>query len=199
MLPEKKGEFRFVPEVDPQALLNEAVKELKKEDPALFIIFLLCLGAGLRRNEIDKLLWSRIDWDQNRVELVRTRFFGGKSVASLRRIRVPATFINELRQFRGDAPSESFVIPSPVSPRLNGTYRHYRCKKAFSELCLWLDAKGIKNDEKKMHILRKHFGDVICRQHGIYKASKALGHASVLVTEMHYASEPEEVEVRFEI
>jgi integrase len=195
----KKGEFRFVPEVDPQVLLSLAVKELKKDKPALFIIFLLCLGAGLRRNEIDKLLWSRIDWSKNRVEVGRTSFSSAKSVASMRKTRVPSSFIEELRHFRGDAPHDAFVIPSTVEPRANGTYRHYRCKKEFTELCSWLHSNGIKNDEKKMHTLRKHFGDVICQEHGIYKASKALGHASVLVTEMHYASEPEEVEVPFRL
>lgn len=196
---ETKQEYRFVPEADPQVLLNSAIEELKKDKPSLFIIFILSLGAGLRRNEVDKLTWARIDWSNKRIEVSRTAFFLGKSIASLRKIKIPPAFIEELRFFRGDAKQDAFVIPSAVTPRLNGSYRHYRCKKEFTELCAWLDGKGIKNDEKKIHTLRKHYGNVICQQHGIYKASKALGHSSVLVTEMHYAAEPDEVEVPFDL
>ena len=44
----------------------------------------------------------------------------------------------------------------------------------------WLREKGLKT--KPLHTFRKEFGSLVCDRHGIYAASRALRHASVVVT-----------------
>jgi len=44
-------------------LLQQARHELAEEDPDGFLAILLALTAGLRRGEIDQLLWRKVDLD----------------------------------------------------------------------------------------------------------------------------------------
>ncbi len=190
---EDDSEFRFVKEIEAQVLINAARMELAETQSILFAIFLLCLGAGLRRNEADKLRWMdmRVDPDGAIIEVARTIYQKGKSKAALRKVRIPHSFFIVLCSLRGDAADGDFVLPSDVAPRINVTYRHYRCDIHFKALCTWLKRKGIVHDIKSMHCLRKLYGDAICNSQGIYAASKALGHQKVSTTERHYAAPPD--------
>ena len=49
--------MRYVSRIDAGALLRKARHELVDEDPDGFLAILLALAAGLRRGEIDQLLW----------------------------------------------------------------------------------------------------------------------------------------------
>lgn len=191
LLHEDDAEFRFVKEVDPIDLLGRAVNELARRSRAQFVIFLLCLGTGLRRNEVDKLCWRDVNCRLGTVEISRSEFQKGKSQSSLRKVRIPLPFIEALTAFRGNAADDQFVIPSSALPKVNETYRHYRCSEDFGALCQWLRENGIKREGKPMHSLRKYFGDVICSNQGIYAATAALGHQKVSTTERHYAAPPD--------
>ncbi|AOS44351.1 Phage integrase family protein [Lacunisphaera limnophila] len=198
---EDDAEFRFVKEIEPQVLIDFALEELAGRKPIMFAIFLLCLGAGLRRNEADKLRWMdvRAVADGAIVEVARTAYQKGKSKASLRKVRIPQSFYNLLHNLRGNAADGDFVLPSNSAPRANVTYRHYRCDSQFKALCGWLKSKGLVHDTKALHTLRKLFGDAICNSQGIYSACKALGHQKVSTTERHYAALPNVDPVPFHI
>jgi integrase len=56
------------------------------------------------------------------------------------------------------------------------------------ELCDWLRKKGVK-DAKPIHFLRKCFGSLAVADHGIYVASKLLGHSSISLTASTYAGQ----------
>ena len=49
----------------------------------------------------------------------------------------------------------------------------------------WLRKHGVPG-LRPLHTLRKEFGSQICDRHGIYAASRALRHADVSITSMHY-------------
>ena len=63
--------MRYQSKFDPSALLRAAVDEL---DPDALKVLLLALCVGLRRGEIDRLLWRQVDFDR---ELIRLESHGG--------------------------------------------------------------------------------------------------------------------------
>lgn len=197
LLHENNAEFRFVRQLDPNDLVKIAAADLAPSSHAQFVIFLLCLSAGLRRNEVDKLCWSDVDLNLGQVEVTRSFYQKGKSTASLRKIKVSLAFKDALKAFRGTADRSSFVIPSSVAPRENKKYRHYRCSSDFDALIQWLRKHGVNGEIKALHALRKYFGDTICNQQSIYAAAKALGHQKVSTTEIFYAAPPDVAAVSY--
>src|SRR5262245_39816265 len=58
---------RYVSKIDAGVLLRQAREELAESDPDSFLAMLLALAAGLRRGEIDKLLWRSLDFARGRI------------------------------------------------------------------------------------------------------------------------------------
>jgi len=77
------------------------------------------------------------------------------------------------------------VLESDVVSRPGATYAHYRAEEAFSRLAAWLRKHGVCSP-KPLHILRKEYGSVLAREHGILVASSALRHSSISLTREHY-------------
>jgi integrase len=73
------------------------------------------------------------------------------------------------------------VVESDLVPNPKVSYLHYRCFSLFKELCAWLRSHGVKTI-RPLHTLRKEFGSVINRAHGIHAASRALRHSSIGIT-----------------
>jgi integrase len=61
--------FRYHSKIDPSILLSKAQKDLGKKHPETFKILLLALGAGLRRGEIDRLIWRQINLDVGEIHI----------------------------------------------------------------------------------------------------------------------------------
>ena len=181
---EKEGSFRYHSEIDPELLLIAAQNELAKHKPEQFKIFVLALLAGLRRNEIDKLEWQSVDFENCIIRIEPTRYFQPKSEDALGEIEVDREVIETLRTYYPKA-KDRFVINSPNAPRPKATYEHYRCEKEFNALIKWLRSKSI-TAKNPLHSLRKEFGSLINAQAGIFEASRALRHSSTQVTERHY-------------
>jgi hypothetical protein len=89
-----------------------------------------------------------------------------------------------LKEFKASSVGE-FVIESGIAPRLHAQYQHYRCDHIHKELIAWLRSHDI-NSNNPMHTLRKEYGSEICRQFGLYEASRALRHSSYGITESFY-------------
>ncbi|MDE2107383.1 MAG: tyrosine-type recombinase/integrase, partial [Patescibacteria group bacterium] len=215
-LPEA-GKSRYKSEINPAELLVAAKRELadgilpaksdekrpvkksgKKADqkiespppdprPELFKILLLALGAGLRRDEIDKLQWSQIVWQKNKIRIEITEHGGTKSAESEAEVDVDPGLLDILKTYHPKPGTGStFVIESKVKPNPKSVANHhYRCNRQFNELIVWLRGHGLKS-RNALHALRKEFGSQICAQAGIFAASSALRHSSINLTREYY-------------
>lgn len=195
-LPEA-GKSRYKSEINPGLILAAAKRELADgimgegqpvtPRPELFKILLLALGAGLRRDEIDKLQWRQIQWDRSAIRVETTENGGTKSADSEADVDVDPGLLEILKGYMPKPGKGSpFVIESPVKPRPQSTRNHhYRCNRLFNDLVEWLRGKGL-SARNALHALRKEFGSQICAQAGIYAASVALRHSSINLTREYY-------------
>lgn len=160
----------------------------KRKLPALPVeqmkVLLLAAIAGLRRNEIDKLMWTAFRWDEGVLRIEATAYFDPKTEESLADVRLDPEMLNLFREWERSRTSE-FVIESATPPRSGLLYSHYRCRATLDALVDWLKRCGITSD-KPIHVLRKEYGSQICARYGIFVASKALRHADIHITSQHY-------------
>lgn len=184
LLPERESDFFYTPEVEAKQLIDDAFKELAGNQ---LIIFILAIGAGLRRNEIDKLPWTHVDLPTGVITVAPTKYSRLKSDSSVGKIQLEARFAEKLREHAAAAGGE-FVLPSPIPPRFDSSQRHYRCNKDFAGLCDWLAAKGMKRSTNRIHTLRKEFGSHLAEHRGIFAASAGLRHSTIGVTRKYYVS-----------
>ncbi len=181
---------------DPDAIAPVRVRgrklapDFRKPQLEAYLIFLLELGLGLRRNEADKAQW---DWvvpliDGGQILEVReTPYFRPKSRQS-RLIPIPQVIYDELQASRcSDAP---FIIPgqTPIDYESGEEPLNipYRCEESHRTLVTWLRNQGVE-DRSPCHRLRKEFGSAVSTTFGLFAAQRMLGHSSPLVTEAHYA------------
>ena len=165
-------------------LALDARKELAPERPEEYKIFLLGSMAGLRRNEIDKLLWSAFRWEESKIRIERTRHFRPKSEDSEREIEVDTELIEVFRGYYAQRSGE-FVIESDEAPNPAVSFDDYRCGSELKAVVDWLRAKNVVS-RTPLHTLRKEFGSQICDKFGLYAAQIALGHSDPKVTAQHY-------------
>ena len=158
-------------------------REIAESKNEQFKILLLALGAGLRRNEIDKLEWSSILWDTAVIRIQATRYFQPKTDESDADIDVDPDLLDILRRYYPHARDE-FVI-NGNRPRPVVTYDCYRCERHYVALNRWLRSKGV-SAKSPLHSLRKEFGSVICQEAGIFAASVALRHSNIRTTRDSY-------------
>lgn len=184
MLPERESDFFYTSEVDVRKLIADAFRELTGNR---LIIFILALGGGLRRNEIDKLPMAHLDLQKGVVTIAPTQFHRLKSDASVGKIQLEPRFVEKLRELLAGHQGE-FVVQSETAPRLNTGQRHYRCSKDFMVLNGWLKAKGITRSSSRIHTLRKEFGSHLAQRRGIFAASAGLRHSTIGVTRKFYVA-----------
>lgn len=184
---EKSGSMKFQPPqgVTYQNLIISAKRELLTDDNwEAYVLFLLCLCAGLRRAEADVLLWTQIDPVESAIRIETNQYIqpmhdsGGV-------VFVDTDLIKEILQFKSESRTQ-FVVDSPTQWKRT-SYPRYRCQKHWSTLNAWLESKGI-TAIKKIHELRKFFGDAICSTQGIYAASAQLRHSTIQMTSNHYTN-----------
>ena len=190
----KVGKSRYQSTVNPAELLAAARKELAGGDAEGFKILLLSLGAGLRRDEIDTLQWSQIQWHRNAINIETTEHGATKTDSSENDVSVDPGLLKILKKYRPKA-GTGFVIESDVKPRNKPTYHHYRCNRHFKRLAKWLRSKGVTGF-RPIHTMRKEFGSQVCSAGGIYAASRQLRHSSIVMTrEIYTDSKPAVFEI----
>src|SRR5258708_1907235 len=165
-------------------LIKLANKELRPSDPPVYMIFLLGVAAGLRRKEIDLLEWSAFRFKENAIRVEPTQFFHPKSQDSIAEIQVDTEVMSIFREYHNKAKG-TFVIPSDRIPKTVTRGDYYRCESHFASLNTWLRSKGV-NTQKPLHTLRKEYGSLINKAHGIHAASKTLRHADISFTNNCY-------------
>lgn len=184
----RQSASRYRSKVNIEALIKQANDELQGEEPEQFKIFILAIFVGLRRKEIDMLLWSAFDWERSIIRIQPTEYHGLKSDASADDVPVEPEVMALFKAFHEEAVDEEFVIRSDRAPKISKSYRYYRAEKEFKALLDWLRANGVEAI-KPIHTLRKEFGRLITEQHGIFAASKLLRHSSIQVTASFYADD----------
>ena len=181
---EKPGSMKFHSPVGItyESLLRDARKELKVTEPEAYKLLLLCLCAGLRRAEADTLLWAQLDDKESCVRVVRTEFNEPKHDSG-GMVYVDPALVKELVSFKTESAGQ-FVVSSPLEWKRTNYFR-YRCEPHWETLNGWLNGKGI-TATKKVHELRKLFGDAIVKQQGIFAGAAQLRHSSIQMTANHY-------------
>ena len=190
---EKPGKNRYKSEIRPELLMTAAKAGLSKDQPELYKIFILALGAGLRRTEIDTLTWGQLNFERSTVRVETNAYTEIKSFESEEDVDVDSELLATLRNYKIYRKS-IFVINSRVKPRQSITYHHYRCESHFFKLTEWLRSKGI-TAKNAIHSLRIELGSIICQQWGIYAASAQLRHADIRITRDTYLDKKDRVVV----
>lgn len=185
--------MRYSSAVNIEAILAKASTELAASDDEAYKAFLLCLFAGLRRNEADKLRWSSIHLDAGVIRIEAHEHFAPKAETSLGDIPLEAELCAILRGMKAKAPKAEYVLAG-VSPKTSLTWRPYRADETFARLGAWLKAQGVKS-RTPLHTLRKEAGSLICQKDGLFAASRFLRHADVAITAQHYAAQKDRVTI----
>lgn len=185
--------MRYVSTMNVEEILAKAGTELADSDPEAFKAFLLCLFAGLRRNEADKLRWSSVDLDAGVIRIEAHEHFAPKAETSLGEIPLDNEVRVILRGMKASAPKAEYVLAG-VSPKTSISWRPYRADETFARLGAWLRAQGV-NSRTPLHTLRKEAGSLICQKNGLFAASRFLRHADVAITAQHYAAQKDRVTV----
>ena len=212
---EKQASMRYRSTIDPEKLLTDAISELYEAKPAdqvvtykgrtipqddralffqgireamaknrneAFKILLLSLCAGLRRNEIDKLQWSQLLFDEQIIRIEATDCFAPKADSS-GDVFIDAEVMEFFCELAGK--SESRFVIDGNEPKPEAVYNYYRADRHHKTLIRWLREKGVKSNSP-IHTLRKEFGSILCREAGLFVASRLLRHSNVAITEKHY-------------
>jgi integrase len=182
---EPRQSARYRSNIDAAELCRAAQTELAEQDPPVFLAFLLGLGAGLRRIEIDRLEWAAFRWNDNVIRIEATRYFEPKTEHSIGEVQLDPELMSVFRGYAAQAAS-GFVIEGPQA---DGYWDQYRAKAVFERLSAWLKAHGV-TARKPIHELRKEFGSMVNREHGLSAASDQLRHSGIATTAACYIDRP---------
>jgi integrase len=186
--------MRYHSKVDIGVLLQKAQSELGANDKEAFKVLLLGVGVGLRRGEIDRLLWRQVDLNAGIIHIETTEAGGLKSEDSAGEVELDETLCAIFRGYRETAVGEFVVEHEGGESGLREWGRQYRCNPIFKRSLAWLRANGL-NVSKPIHTLRKEAGSMISTKSGIHAASRFLRHSDIQVTAMHYADHKDRVTV----
>ena len=176
---------KYFSRIDAKTLLQEAHRELAKNDPPAFIAMLLALSAGLRKGEIDSLQWHQVDFNRQLIRVESTDSASLKTADSRDEVAIDENTIAILRGFHAKK-EDQFVIAGDgegSGPKKWG--QNYRAGAVFDKLNAWLRKHGV-TARKPLHELRKELGALVTAEHGIYAASRVLRHSDVSTTARHY-------------
>ncbi|MFT3991839.1 MAG: hypothetical protein QM680_10570 [Luteolibacter sp.] len=183
---EKSPSMRYVSKIDAFAILGRAKEEMADTDPEAFKVLILALVCGLRRSEIDNLLWRAFDFPNAALRVEASEFHELKSEDSAGEIDLNAETVALFQKYRTEHPTSIFVIESPNKPRNQTKSRGYRCDSIFGRVLTWLRAQGV-GGLKPLHTMRKEIGSIIASEHGIFEASRYLRHSDIRITSAIYA------------
>ncbi len=161
-----RGPFRAPPREWITQIMRRGVEELEGETRLAFV---LALGAGFRWGEILSLSWEDIQEGGVRIAAEKAKGRRGRVIP-----------VGELAQR---------VLESA---RGQGAVIAGESQEVHRGLCVWLRQQGVQ-DAKPVHYLRKCFGSLAVGDHGIFIASKLLGHASIGITASTYAGQVDQL------
>lgn len=182
---EKQPSMRYHSKLDAASLLKAAKSDLLEDNPEAYKIILLGLMCGLRKSEMDTLMWDAFDFENSKLVIEPNKYNMLKSEDSAGEIELDSQLNRLFWEFWQKAKGQ-FVIESPNEARHRTVARSYRAEMHFAKANRWLREQGC-TAKKPLHELRKEFGSLINERHGIYEASRALRHSQIAITVAHYA------------
>ncbi len=153
--------------IDPGAILRAARDQLRVEDPDVYRVILLALGAGLRRSEITSIRWQSVDFERRQVWVEATADWEAKTLESEGAVDVHGSLIAELTPYHTKG-SDNVVAADAVDHAVR-----------------WLRGQGV-DVNKPLHELRKEFGSIVAEAADLHTAQKQLRHSSLAVTAAFY-------------
>jgi integrase len=158
----------------PTILLRSAREQLSGTDPEAFKALVLALGAGLRRGEIDRLLWRQIDFNAGIIHVEVTEVGGLKTEDSAGDVAIDSAMVSLLRGFLAKAHGQ-FVIEEGTGVTASKFWgQRYRCADVFYRLTHWLRRNGV-DGARPIHTLRKEAGSIIATKAGITPPAASFG------------------------
>lgn len=189
---EKEPSLRYISKIDPYAILAKAREELAVTEPEVFKVMILALVCGLRRAEMDNLLWRAFDFAGSSMRVESSEYHELKSDDSAGKLDLDADTLALFRGYRAKKPKALFVIQSPLKSSGKSKPGRYRCNPVFKKALAWLRENGV-DSHKPLHTLRKEIGSIIASEHGIFEASRYLRHADIHITSAFYADKKKAV------
>jgi len=195
--------MRYSSKIDAATVIQRAEKELsapRGEDETereasnrheQLKILLLALLAGLRFNEIDKLLWRQVDLERAVIRIETTEYFRPKTEEAAGDVPIDPELVATLRGWKAKA-TGPFVIEAERKPRPDAPWNAYRAETNHKHLLKWLRGleidgeRPLKDVQKPIHELRKEAGSLINERFGIHAASVFLRHSDTRITAAHY-------------
>lgn len=184
----KMAGTRYVSRINTHSLIKTARLELSGEPFKIFCLGLLC---GLRKREIDTLLWRQVDFHSGQICIEATELFQPKSEESFGAVDLDAELLGLMRGWKAKDKGE-FVIAPDLKPQKHVSRSNYRCTRHFKALYSWLKGHGI-SDTKKLHTLRKELGAVLASEQGIFAAQSVLRHAQISTTAAYYTDKKKRI------
>ncbi len=187
--------------------------ELKKSDPAAYLLARLAICCGLRRSEATEARKSWIGGEAGaRTITVQMTDSWVPKGRQERAPKLPEDLYDEIDEITDDS---EYIVPAS-SPqfwvegythkgvKVKSHWRKSRKPDGLNErthglprrLCNWIAETTVKGEDgklkawpfkKKLHELRKWFGAQVASQAGLYAAQKVLGHADYKTTADYYA------------
>lgn len=188
---EKSPSVRYRSKIDAKAILARSHKDLKKDHPEAYKIFILALVCGMRVSEIDHLLWGAFDFDENLLRIQDSEFHRLKSEDSAGEIALSQE-TQDLFFIYSQKTTGQFVIESDQTPSPSASTSRYRCQKHLNILKTWLRDQGV-SATKPIHELRKEVGSIIASEEGIFAASRYLRHSDIRITSAIYADQKKRI------
>ncbi|NDV61653.1 tyrosine-type recombinase/integrase [Puniceicoccales bacterium CK1056] len=177
-----------------EKLAVSAKAQLAEKDLEAWKAFLLAFFGGLRKEEIDSLLWEQINLEEGVVRIREHTWFTPKSEEAIRDVDLSDSVRKEIAALRASSRGKFFlkgVRALPVKKQYKG---YYRAKPTWARLNAWLKKQGV-SVQKPVHYLRKESGSLISSNFGIEAARRHLGHADIAVTSAHYSDKKNKVTV----
>jgi integrase len=115
---EGRQSMKYRSEIDVEKVIAEARRELEHNDPEAYKVFLLAVGLGLRRKEIDLLEWPSFRWSENVLRIEPTRYFHPKTEDSIADLPVGPELMDVFRKLRW---SQGVICDQEPSAALTST------------------------------------------------------------------------------
>ena len=176
---------KYFSRIDAKTLLQEAQRELAKNDPPAFLAMLLSISAGLRRHEIDSLQWHQVDFSRQLIRVESTDAASLKTADSRDEVAIDPDTTAILRGFHANKTGQFVIEGTGATSGPKKWGQNYRAGRVLDRAVTWLRAHGV-TARKPLHELRKELGALVTAEHGIYAASRVMRHSNVATTAAHY-------------
>jgi len=179
-------DMSYISSIDPIALMKVAKNEFFESDPDVYKVLILCLGAGLRKSEVDTLTYEQVDFANSTIHMKVTTEGRRKTRGSEGLIPIHRTLLKRLKAWKRKTRGK-FVVSSAGVAEGKVWGRRYRCEAVFEKAIAWLRTHGV-NTAKPLHTLRKEAGSLVTTKWDIQAAKQFLRHKSIAVTSAFYAN-----------